>query len=392
MLAKHAEQFDAFFYEDYKDLFDRISQWAQHKNYDMKKLAYITLDSYYKQLAEMLKQKSSIEPDKCKKIFAYFFTKFYKSLTEDKDKDIKETVIAIKGYGAFAGPCKEFMEASNVRLMFTIIIDICERTFFLNQQQQQQIESQMTEIFDEKIYQLPSFIESLAYVCNQIDESLPEGTVYILEKLILLAIDSFPKLIKRYNYQISLAIARLFISIQVGKAGFYTEFVSRIIYQSMARIFSYKTNYYLQQDQFDQKQRSIQNSDANGKNSNEDQSATNHVNLYNITSNDYVLFWSNLLNLNDFKELNTIGVHLNDRKRLVSIIYDEFVETLTKIMKKLDLNALKMDNFNEADTNSLPHNTSQSEASNVSSNPIAGLRPSRPRDYEILVNLVDFSR
>ena len=51
----------------------------------------------------MLKKKSSVESDKCKRIFAYFIQKFYKSLTEDKDKDLKETVIAIKGYGAFAG-------------------------------------------------------------------------------------------------------------------------------------------------------------------------------------------------------------------------------------------------------------------------------------------------
>ena len=290
------------------------------------------------------------------------------------------------------------MEAKDVCLMFNIIIDICERTFFLNQQQQQQIESQMTEIFDEKIYQLPSFIESLAYVCNQIDDSLPEGSVNTLEKLILLAIDSFPKLIKRYNYQISLAIARLFISIQVGKASFYTEFVARIIYQSMARIFSYKTNYYLQQDMLDQSHRgnslnaSGSNTSSNSsQNGSEDQVATNHVNLYNITSIDYVLFWSNLLNLNDFQELNTIGVSLNDRKRLIGIIYDEFVETLIKIMKKLDLNAIKLDNVNDRDAHTAQI-SSQNELSNVSSNPVAGLRPSRPRDYEILVNLVDFSR
>ena len=42
---------------------------------------------------------SKIEPEKCKRIFAYFMQKFYKSLTEDKEKDLKETVIAIKGYG-----------------------------------------------------------------------------------------------------------------------------------------------------------------------------------------------------------------------------------------------------------------------------------------------------
>lgn len=277
------------------------------------------------------------------------------------------------------------MEPKDLRKMFNVIIDICERTFFLNQQQQNQIESQMTEIFDEKIYQLPSFIESLAYVCNQIDDNLPEGSIYTLEKLILLAIDSYPKLIKRYNYQISLAIARLFMSIQVGKASFYTEFVSRIIYQSMARIFSYKTNYFLQQEHFERNRKEVMSADGQIENE-----APNR-NLYNITSNDYVTFWSNLLNLNDFKELQTIGIHLNERKRLVSLIYDEFIQTLIKIMKKLDLNAVKTDQINEKENQTSQVSLSQNEI-NATSNPITGLRPSKPKDFEILVNAVDFAR
>ena len=57
LLAKHAEQFDEFIYEDYKDLFERIKQWAQHKNYDMKKLAYLTLDSYYKQVINRIQSR-----------------------------------------------------------------------------------------------------------------------------------------------------------------------------------------------------------------------------------------------------------------------------------------------------------------------------------------------
>lgn len=50
LFAKHAEQFDEFIYVDYRELFERISQWAQHKNYEIKKLGYLALDSYYKQV------------------------------------------------------------------------------------------------------------------------------------------------------------------------------------------------------------------------------------------------------------------------------------------------------------------------------------------------------
>lgn len=271
--------------------------------------------------------------------------------------------------------------------MFNTIIGICERTFFLNQQSNSQGQG-MTEIFDEKIYQLPSFIESLAYVCNQICDDIPEGSVFTLEKLVLLSIDSYPKLIKRYNHQISLAIARLFLSIQQGKASFYTEFVSRIVYQSMIRIFSYKTNYFLQQDQYDSLQG---NSDRSDEPPQEEENAM-AKNFYNVTSTDYVMFWSNLLNLSEFQELNnSMEITVNDKKKLISIIYDEFVESLIKIMKKLDLNAVKMENSEQQVNDIMNTSINQNELS-VSSNPIAGLRPTRPKDFEILINLVDFSK
>ena len=47
-----------------------------------------------------------------------------------------------------------------------------------------------------------------------------------------------------------------------------------------------------------------------------------------------------------------------------------------RIMKKLDLSAVRVTAGND----------------DLSSDPIAGLRPNRPRDLEILVNLVDFTK
>jgi hypothetical protein len=281
------------------------------------------------------------------------------------------------------------MEADSVKKMFSIIIGICERTFFLNQQYQSPLVSnQLAEIFDEKVYQLPSFIESLACVCNQIEESLPEGSVATLERLVLLAIDSYPKLIKRYNHQISLAVAQLFIAIQLGKAGLYGEFVARVVYQSMIRIFSYRTNYFMQQQQpsSGEKTRALLNEDADVDMATDESNRS----IYNITSTDYVQFWSNLLSLTEFKEFNAIGVSISDREKLAGIVYDEYVKTVLNIMSKLELSAVKIENENERDGSS-SSSVQQSELV-VSSNPIAGLRPVNFRDQEILVNLVDFSK
>ncbi len=263
--------------------------------------------------------------------------------------------------------------------MFNIIIDICDRTFFLTQKQQDQSQqNQLSQIangiFDEKIYQLPSFLESLAYVCNQIDDSLPEGSIFVLEKMVVLAIDSYPKLIKRYSNQITLAIAHLFFSIQFGKPNLYADFIGRIVYQSFLRIFSYRTSYSTQQS-FSEPQKTWQDQvlDEN----------IEKMNAYNVSCTDYVHFWSCLLNLNEFKELSTLGVHVNEKKKLIEIIYDEILESLIRIMKKLDLTAVKEVKNGEDDSG---------EGADASSNPVLGLKPMKPRDFEVLINLVDFSR
>lgn len=276
------------------------------------------------------------------------------------------------------------MDPKDIKIMFNIIIEICERTFFFNQQQQQSTEpynhsNPSSELFDEKIYQLPSFIESLAYVCNQLEDTLPEGSVAILEKLVVLAIDCYPKLLKRHGYQTSLAIAHLFIAIQIGKPKLYTEFIARIVYQSFIRIFSYKTSYFLQEDSAQISEgHNDMNSDINGN----DETEASH-NVFNITCTDFIQFWSTLLNLSEFKELNTIGIHVNEKRKLVMVVYDEILGALVKIMKKLDLGL--------EDEAKSQHQV-ETGGVDASSNPVSGLKPLRPKDFEILINLVDFAR
>ncbi|RNA36044.1 DNA-dependent kinase catalytic subunit-like [Brachionus plicatilis] len=361
ILIKHCRQFDELIYSDYKEIFDRISQWSEHKNYDMKKLAYLALDSYYKSLAEMIRVKSNTETDKCRLIFKYFIQKFYKNLT-DGNKDLKEMVISIKGYGAFAGPCRELMDTKDMKLMLNIIIDICDRNFLSADS------AQHNEIYDEKIFQLSSFIESLSCVCSQID-SFSEGSLNTMEKLVILAIDCYPKLVKRYNNQISLAIAALFLAIQ--RTNFSDEFISRIIYHSLIRIFSYKTLYSVNQE------------DTSDE-TNEPMSS-----IIVTTSLDYVMLWSNFLGLQEFSDLKSDN--LDDKKKIVEIIFNEYIESIIKIMNKLDLAAVKNDGseVNGGEQENVDKNQSDL---GVSSDPIIGLKPQKPRDFEIFINLVDFTR
>ena len=185
------------------------------------------------------------------------------------------------------------MEKKDVTRMFAIIIERCELIFFKSQQNSSstyQPVQQMNEIFDEKIYQLASFIESISYICNEIDEMLPEGSIYTLEKLVILGIDNYPKLVKRYNRAISVSIIRLLISIQLNKSTYYKDFTAKIIYQSLIRIFSHKTVYRVQMEQQQQ------------------QNGNYQTDINTITSKDYVELWSNLLNLKQYEDLNSCGI------------------------------------------------------------------------------------
>jgi DNA-dependent protein kinase catalytic subunit len=262
--------------------------------------------------------------------------------------------------------------------MLNIIIERCEHIFFFNQQQQEQqqeqqqqmLDQQQAEVFDEKIYQLPSFLESLSYVCNEIDDELPEGSVQTLEKLIILTIEMYPKLKKRYSKHLCLAILSLFTSISIKKSRFYPDFLSRSVYQSLIRIFSCKTNYYFMQVEQEDRQEGSEQVGFKNKQT-------------FVTSMDYKDLWHNLLNICQYDDLGSTNIlTVYDKRQLISLIYDEYVDAIISILNKLDFNATRTDKDQQ--------NMELSDF--ASSNPIHGLKPRRPRDFEILINLVDFTR
>lgn len=251
------------------------------------------------------------------------------------------------------------MESKDIKLMLNIIIDICERNFLSANL------AQDSEIYDEKIFQLSSFIESLSCVCSQID-SCSEESLNTMEKLVILAIDCYPKLVKRYNNQISLAIASLFLAIQ--RTSFSHEFISRIIYHSLIRIFSYKTLYSVQEE----------------SGINENSEPLNSVIV--TTSLDYVKLWSNLLSLDESSV--TKLENLDGKKKIIEIIYNEYVESIIKIMNKLDLAASKNEG-NKAEEEAMDKTLCDPT---VSSDPVIGLKAQKPKDFEIFINLVDFTK
>ncbi|ELV09918.1 DNA-dependent protein kinase catalytic subunit [Tupaia chinensis] len=109
----------------------------------------------------------------------YFMEQFY-GIIRNTDAHSKELAIAVRGYGLFAGPCK-VINAKDVDFMYVELIQRCKQMFLTQ-----------TDTVDDHVYQMPSFLQSIASVLLHLD-TVPEAYTPVLEHLMVVQIDSFPQ-------------------------------------------------------------------------------------------------------------------------------------------------------------------------------------------------------
>lgn len=78
------------------------------------------------------------------------------------------------------------------------------------------------------------------------------------------------------------------------------------------------------------------------------------------------------------QELNVLGVPIEYRQAVSFAVYDEIITSVLEIIRKLNYTSVTKED----------HAT----AVNFSSDPIADLQASNPKDFQIFVNIVEFCR
>uniref|UniRef100_A0A663E412 DNA-dependent protein kinase catalytic subunit n=1 Tax=Aquila chrysaetos chrysaetos TaxID=223781 RepID=A0A663E412_AQUCH len=365
LFSWHAAQFGALLLDNYVTLFEAMCKWCGHTNQELKKASHSALESFLKQISLMVAKDAELHKSKLQ----FFMEQFY-GIIRRTDSSNKELSIAIRGYGLFAAPCKA-IRSKDVDGMYVELLQRCKQMYLTE-----------AETIDDHLYQLPSFLQSIASVIFHID-TIPEVYTPVLEHLVVLQINSFPQYSEKMQFLCCRSIIKVFLALS-GKGPVLWSFISTVVHQGLIRIFSkpitvsekYCVLYF--QD--------FGGKEASGAEESREAGEVGTGRWKVPTCKDYLSLFRSLLNCDTMKECGfedenflTANSPLQSLNRL---LYDELIKSILKIIEKLDLTVQKLDGENETDS-ALVWPTSD---------PTSNLQPMKPTDFIAFINLVEFCR
>ncbi|KFP72380.1 DNA-dependent protein kinase catalytic subunit, partial [Acanthisitta chloris] len=356
----HAAQFGALLLDNYVAIYEVMCKWCGHTNQELKKTSHSALDSFLKQISLMVAKDAEQHKSKLK----FFMEQFY-GIIRRMDSSSKELSIAIRGYGLFAAPCKA-IHSQEVDNMYVELLQRCKQMYLTEAE------------IDDHLYQLPSFLQSIASVIFHID-TVPEVYTPVLEHLVVLQINSFPQYSEKMQPLCCRAIIKVFLALS-GKGPVLWSFISTVVHQGLIRIFSKPITF--SKDFFGKETTGPEESFE----AEEVQTGRRQVPTYK----DYLYLFRSLLSCDTMKEcVFEDADFLTENSPLLSLnrlLYDELIKSVLKIIEKLDLTVQKLD-VNEQDENG-----SESALVEPSSDPASNLQPVKPTDFIAFINLVEFCR
>ncbi|XP_038201173.1 DNA-dependent protein kinase catalytic subunit [Arvicola amphibius] len=357
LLTLHASQFTICLLDNYITLFEVLSKWCSHTNVELKKAAHSALESFLKQISFKVAEDAELHRSRLQ----YFMGQFY-GIIRNADSNNKELSIAIRGYGLFAGPCK-VINAKDVDFMYVELIQRCKQMFLTQ-----------TEASEDHVYQMPSFLQSIASVLLYLD-TVPEVYTPVLEHLMVVQIDSFPQYSPKMQLVCCKAIVKVFLAL-AEKGPVHWNFISTVVHQGLIRICSKPV---------------VLQKDVESKSDNQWASGEVRTGKWKVpTYKDYVDLFQHLLScdqMTDFILADETFLFVNSSlKSLNHLLYDEFIRSVLKIVEKLDLTLEKQTVGDHEDGSTtgiwvIP-----------TSDPAANLQPTKPKDFSAFINLVEFCR
>uniref|UniRef100_A0A8C8B914 DNA-dependent protein kinase catalytic subunit n=1 Tax=Otus sunia TaxID=257818 RepID=A0A8C8B914_9STRI len=295
----------------------------------------------------------------------FFMEQFY-GIIRRMDSSNKELSIAIRGYGLFAGPCKA-IHSKDVDDMYVELLQRCKQMYLTE-----------AETIDDHLYQLPSFLQSIASVIFHID-TIPEVYTPVLEHLVVLQINNFPQYSEKMQLVCCRSIIKVFLALS-GKGPVLWSFINTVVHQGLIRIFSKPITF----------SKDFYGKETSGSEESPEDGEVGTRRWKVPTYKDYLNLFRSLLNCDTMKECGfedenflTANSQLQSLNRL---LYDELIKSILKIIEKLDLTVQKLD-INEQD-----ENETDGTLVGPTSDPASNLQPTKPTDFIAFINLVEFCR
>ncbi|XP_076335270.1 DNA-dependent protein kinase catalytic subunit-like isoform X2 [Tachypleus tridentatus] len=214
---------------------------------------------------------------------------------------------------------------------------------------------------DEKIQTLPSYLEALASIVSHLSE-VSETHLERVAKLVVLQIEHYPRLADVHHFLTYRSIIKTLLAF-APKKSIFKRFLGNIIYQGLIRTCSHPVVA-------------------------EVEARKDEIETYDprqITYQSYLGLWHAILDIVNSKlpELGTLQVSLAERQSLAENIYDEIIQAIFAVLKKLDLSSSENTVYNEVNTDQVPVEEENS---------VIGRQDGWPKDHQVFINVVDFTR
>ncbi|XP_048363545.1 DNA-dependent protein kinase catalytic subunit isoform X2 [Sphaerodactylus townsendi] len=361
LFSVHAVQFSTCLLDNCVSLFEVMSKWCGHQNAELRKAGNSALDAFLKQISVMVAKDAEMH----KSTLNYFMKQFY-GIIRKMDSSNKELSIAIRGYGLFAAPCKA-ISSKDVDFMYVELLQRCKQIYLTE-----------AETIDDHVYQLPSFLQSIASVIFHLD-AIPEVYSPVLECLIVVQIDCFPQYSMKMQSTCYKSIVKVFLAL-AGKGPVLWNFLSTVVHQGLVRVCSKPLAF----------SRETSGKDVSAS---EERPASGEVRSgkWKVpTYKDYLDLFRSLLSCDTMKDSllsdETCLMTNSPLQSLNRLLYDELIKSILRIIEKLDLTVQKQ-NVNEEDANE-----TDVDLTIPTSDPAANLQPTKPKDFTAFINLVEFCR
>ncbi|XP_061454380.1 DNA-dependent protein kinase catalytic subunit isoform X2 [Rhineura floridana] len=362
LFSIHAVQFSTCLLDNYMSLYEVMSKWCGHQNIELKKAGHSALDTFLKQISAMVAKDAEMHKGKLR----FFMEQFY-GIIRKMDASNKELSIAIRGYGLFAAPCKA-INSKDVDFMYVELLQRCKQMYLTE-----------AETADDHVYQLPSFLQSIASVILHLD-TIPEVYTPVLEHLVVVQIDSFPQYSVKMQSACCKSIVKVFLAL-AGKGPALWSFMSTVVHQGLIRVCSKPVVY---------------SREYSGKKVSSSEEPPTHGEVRTgkwkvPTYKDYLDLFRSLLSCDTMKDSlladETFLTANSPLQSLNHLLYDELMKSILKVIEKLDLTVQKQ-NINEEKDGS----EADIDLTIPTSDPAANLQPTKPKDFTAFINLVEFCR
>ncbi|KAI9317521.1 hypothetical protein BX666DRAFT_1633731 [Dichotomocladium elegans] len=343
--SNHTDLLDTFIIEDCGYLYDHIQAFCMHKNRDLSKLGFKTMNNLMKMVSRALSSRPKGQAEI--QAFNLFLKRFISCLQTDiADLNVYDLSLTIRGLGYFSLACKKYMKPDEFDMLKDKLIGM--NAWFYSEFN--------SEDGGDHTGEIPSFIQAYAQFANSLDTIPPSlmNTINSIVDIFTLRYGQLPSSVRVAGvYGVQNLLRTLF---RKGE-GTLRNFIKEFFYNALRYTCS---------------------------------SARTNENEERLVYMEFVYFWDTILCDKNGSSGKDDKKATENQKRLQTILYDEFFAAFLRIVKSFNLDVERIEEKEEENTENTNDDTLTKSPDLDIATAYGNLRPQNRTDFNLFYNMTQF--